>query len=133
LQRSVNARAVRVRGIRGAVVAAADESDAILSATKRLLTEMRQRNEIASENIASVFFTLTPDLKAAFPAVGARELGWVAVPMLHSVEVDVPGALGRVIRVLLLANTERTQDEIQHVYLDEAAVLRPDLHDAGRS
>jgi chorismate mutase len=122
-----------VRGVRGAVVVAADGSEAILTATKRLLIEMTRRNGIASEEIASVLFTLTPDLKAAFPAVGARELGWVQVPMLHAVEVDVPGALGRVIRVLLLANTEHPQEEIEHVYLDEAAALRPDLHGAPSS
>lgn len=119
-----------VRGVRGAVVAAADESAAILAATKRLLLEMTRRNAIDVEQIASVLFTLTGDLKAAFPAVGARELGWAQVPMLHAVEVDVPGALGHVIRVLMLVNTERSQDEIEHVYLDEAMVLRPDLHGA---
>jgi chorismate mutase len=133
LRRSGKPRAICARGIRGAVVVDADESSAILAATKRLLTEIVRRNQIAVNDIASVLFTLTPDLKAAFPALGARELGWVAVPMLHAVEVDVPDALGRVIRVLLLANTERTQEEIEHVYLDEAASLRPDLHNEARS
>lgn len=94
---------------------------------------MIQRNGIAPQDIASVLFTLTPDLNAAFPAVGARELGWHAVPMLHAVEIDVPGALARVIRVLMLVNTDCAQDEIEHVYLDEAAALRPDLHDKARS
>ena len=61
------------------------------------------------------------------PAIGARELGWLAVPMLHFTEIDVPGALGRCIRVLMHVNTERPQDKVEHVYLEDAIVLRPDL------
>lgn len=116
-----------IRGIRGAISVDDDDSEAILSATKRVLREMTERNRVASDDIASVLFSLTPDLRAAFPAMGARELGWVAVPMLHFSEIDVPGALGRIIRVLMHVNTDRSQDEIEHVYLDRAASLRPDL------
>lgn len=115
------------RGIRGAITVDVDERGAIVSATKRLLREMTQRNGVRTDEIASVLFSLTPDLRAAFPAIGARELGWVQVPMLHFSEIDVPGALGRVIRVLMHVNTARGQDEIEHVYLDRAAALRPDL------
>ncbi len=117
-----------VRGIRGAITATADDPHAILTATKRLLREMVERNDVEVEAITSVLFTLTPDLHAAFPAMGARELGWTAVPMLHACELDVPDAMPRVIRVLMHVNTERAQPEIEHVYLEDAAALRPDLH-----
>jgi chorismate mutase len=120
---------VRVfRGIRGAITAEADEPDAITRATKRLLTEMLQRNALELDDIASALFTMTPDLHASFPALAAREMGWATVPMLHAVEIDVPGALGRVIRILMHVNTTRTPEEIEHVYLDGATILRPDLH-----
>ncbi|HEV3092760.1 MAG TPA: chorismate mutase [Candidatus Cybelea sp.] len=119
---------VRVfRGIRGAITVEADDRAQITRATERLLREVVSRNEIELEDIASVLFTLTPDLHAAFPALAARDMGWTTVPMLHAVEVDVPGALGRVIRILMHVNTTRSAAEIEHVYLDGAAVLRPDL------
>lgn len=116
-----------IRGIRGAITVEADDRDAILAATKRLLQEMTLRNDVEIDDIASVLFSLTPDLRAAFPAIGARELGWVQVPMLHFSEIDVPGALGRVIRVLMHVNTPRSQEAVEHVYLDQAVALRPDL------
>lgn len=116
-----------IRGIRGAITVDADDREAILAATKRVLREMTERNEVASEDIASILFSLTPDLRAAFPALGARELGWVHVPMLHFSEIDVPGSMPRVIRVLMHVNTGRAQNEIEHVYLEEATALRPDL------
>jgi chorismate mutase len=96
-------------------------------ATERLLREIIRRNEIELDDIASVLFTLTPDLHACFPALAARDMGWVTVPMLHAVEIGVPGALARVIRVLMHVNTRRSAAGIEHVYLDGAAVLRPDL------
>ncbi len=116
-----------IRGVRGAITVDADDRDAILFATKRLLREMATRNGVETDAIASILFSLTPDLRAVFPALGARELGWVHVPMLHFSEVDVPGSLGRVIRVLMHVNTDRAQSEVEHVYLDGASVLRPDL------
>lgn len=118
---------VRVRGIRGAITVEADEREAIVRATQRLLKAMVERNGIELDDIASVLFSLTPDLHAAFPALGARELGWVHVPMLHFTEIDVPGMLGRCIRVLMHVNTPKTLEAIDHVYLDGAAALRPDL------
>jgi chorismate mutase len=116
-----------MRGIRGAITVHADEPAEIVAATKRLLREMVDRNAVDIEDIASVLFSLTPDLKAVFPALGARELGWTHVPMLHFTEIDVPGALGRCIRVLMHVNTVRRLDEVEHVYLDGAVALRPDL------
>jgi chorismate mutase len=118
---------MKMRGIRGAITVEADEKTAIVDATKRLLCEMTQRNGVDVDDIASVFFSLTPDLHAVFPALGARELGWQLVPMLHFTEIAVPGSLSKVIRVLMHVNTARTQSDIHHVYLDGAEVLRPDL------
>ena len=119
---------VRVfRGIRGAITVESDDGTEIACATERLLNEILRRNEIALDDIASVLFTLTPDLHAAFPALAARDMGWTTVPMLHAVEIAVPGALGRVIRLLMHVNTTRTAEQIEHVYLDGAAILRPDL------
>ena len=124
-------RGPKVRGIRGAITVAGDEAPAIVDATKRLLSEMIERNGVALDDIASVLFSLTPDLRAAFPALGAREMGWTYVPMLHFTEIDVPGSLGHCIRVLMHVNTTRSLDSIEHIYLDGAAVLRPDLARSG--
>jgi chorismate mutase len=119
--------AMKVRGIRGAVTVAADDPDAIHAATHELLGEIVARNEIEIDDIASVMFTLTPDIRAAFPALAARDMGWTHVPMLHAVEVDVPGAIARCIRVLMHVNTVRSMGDVEHVYLREAEKLRPDL------
>jgi len=116
-----------MRGIRGAITVDRDENDQIVAATKRLLGEMVARNRVELDDIASVLFSLTPDLHAGFPALGAREMGWIHVPMLHFTEVDVPGAIERCIRVLVHVNTTCSQDQIEHVYLEKAAALRPDL------
>ncbi len=115
------------RGVRGAITAEGDDKAAIAAATKRLLMEIVRRNEIEVDDIASILFTVTPDLRAGFPALAAREMGWTWVPMLHACEIDVPGALGRCIRVLMHVNTSKRPAEIEHVYLDGATVLRPDL------
>ena len=115
------------RGIRGAITVEADSADAIVTATRELLVGMVAANGVVVADIASAIFTVTPDLTAAFPARAARELGWRHVPLLDAQEVPVPGSLPRCIRVLLLWNTERPQEEIRHVYLGEAESLRPDL------
>jgi chorismate mutase len=124
---------MKMRGIRGAITVDRDDAAAIVDATKRLLTVMTERNDVALDDIASVLFSLTPDLRAVFPALGAREMGWTHVPMLHFSEIDVPGALPRVIRVLMHVNTSRALDAIDHVYLDGAVVLRPDLARSSRA
>jgi chorismate mutase len=116
-----------MRGIRGAITVDADDAPSIVAATKRLLSEMTARNAVDIDDIASVLFSLTPDLHAAFPALGAREMGWTYVPMLHFTEIDVPGSLGHCIRVLMHVNTTRSLEAMEHVYLDGATVLRPDL------
>jgi chorismate mutase len=116
-----------IRGIRGAITVERDAAAVVLDATERLLREMVAANAIAPEDLASALFTLTPDLVSEFPAAAARRMGWTLVPLLNFNEVAVPGGLQRCIRVMLHLNTEKRQDEIVHVYLERARVLRPDL------
>jgi chorismate mutase len=121
--------AMVVRGIRGAITVTEDFPEVISSATRELLQAILSVNpELHASDLACVFFTLTEDLNSVFPAEGARELGWSQVPMLCSREIAVPGSLPKCLRVLLLWNTDLPQEEIQHVYLKEAQVLRPDLN-----
>ncbi|MCO6438525.1 MAG: chorismate mutase [Phycisphaerae bacterium] len=116
-----------VRGVRGATTVTRNQKEEILEVTKELLSTMLEVNEIDTEDIASAWLTTTPDLYAEFPAVAARQIGWTQVPLMQSHEMSVPGMLPLCIRVLLHWNTEKTQSEIRHVYLREAARLRPDL------
>jgi chorismate mutase len=118
---------MNVRGVRGAITVERDEPALLLDATERMLREMVARNGIDPADVASALFTLTPDLTSEFPAVAARRMGWTRVPLLNFHEVGVPGSLPRCIRVMLHVNTDKGQDEIVHVYLDGARVLRPDL------
>lgn len=118
---------MHIRGIRGAVTVETNTERAILDATRGLLEEMVRANDVATHEIAAVFFTTTRDLNAVFPAEAARQLGWHSVALMSGAEIDVPGALPRCIRVLMLWNTPRAQEEIAHVYLHEAEALRPDL------
>jgi chorismate mutase len=117
------------RGVRGATTVQADDRDQILAATRQLLALMIRRNGIESTDVASATFTVTNDLGAEFPALAARQLGWLEVPLLCSYEISVPKSLPRCIRVLVLWNTDKAQSEISHVYLHEAEKLRPDLSD----
>lgn len=116
-----------VRGVRGATTVTRNQKEEILEVTKELLSTMLEVNGIDTEEIASAWLTTTPDLYAEFPAVAARQIGWTQVPLMQSHEMSVPGMLPLCIRVLLHWNTEKTQSEIRHVYLREAARLRPDL------
>jgi chorismate mutase len=115
-----------VRGIRGATVVAADEREQILEATMRLLEDMTTANEVDVDDVASIMFTMTPDLRSAYPARAARLLGWTNAPLLGAVETDVDGGLPRCIRVMMLVNTQKPAAKITHVYLGKAATLRPD-------
>jgi chorismate mutase len=115
------------RGIRGATTVEANSATAILSATGVLLARIVEANDLDAADVASAVFTTTPDLTAAFPAQAARELGWHQVPLLDAQEMSVPGSLSHCVRVLVHWNTEKSQDEIQHVYLGNASSLRPDL------
>lgn len=117
-----------VRGVRGATVAANNQSEAILTATRELLEAILAANPgMQLQDIASALFTLSEDLCAAYPAEAARAIGWQQVPLICGREIPVPGGLPRCIRVLLHWNTNLPQADIQHVYLGETAVLRPDL------
>ncbi len=117
-----------IRGVRGAITVEEDEPDAILSATRELLVQVMLENAaIKTEDIASAFFTLTEDLTTAYPALAARQIGWESVPMMCSREIPVPEGMPRVVRVLIHWNTDAPQSMIRHVYLRDAATLRPDL------
>lgn len=114
------------RGIRGATLAEADTPDAIHSATRELLAEIIAANKIAQEDVASVIFTVTPDLTTAYPATAARQLGWYDTALLTAIEMAPPGSPPRCIRILLHWNTRVPQKDIQHIYMHGAEVLRPD-------
>lgn len=116
-----------IRGIRGATTVPANTREAILDAARELLDEIVRLNAIERDQVASIIFTTTPDLDAEFPAVAAREAGWtdVALECLH--EMNVPGALPRCLRLLMHVNSERAQNEVTHVYLRDAGVLRPEF------
>ncbi|MGI6659494.1 MAG: chorismate mutase [Dethiobacteraceae bacterium] len=115
-----------VRGIRGATTVSHNSAEEIIAATKELLEKMAEVNQLDPAVLISIIFSATPDLNAAFPAAAARELGWTAVPLFDTVEIDVPGALPRCIRVLMHVQMEQKQ-KVQHIYLREARQLRPDL------
>ena len=116
-----------VRGVRGAVCAASNSREAIFEATKKLLIHMFAKNDIDMENIASIFITATPDLTADFPAYAVREMGLGQIPLMCATEINVPGAMQRVVRILIHFDTDKKQHEIRHLYLGDAARLRPDL------
>jgi tryptophan synthase alpha chain len=119
-------RPVTCRGIRGATTVESNTSEDILEATTDLLGALIRLNEIAPEDVVSAMFTTTPELTAAFPALAARELGWTEVPLLCAHEMNVPGALRGVVRILLHVNSPRTPAQIRHVYLRDARALRPE-------
>jgi len=118
---------VQCRGIRGATTVEANTAEAIVQATRELLLALVEANGVETDQIASIIFTTTRDLNATFPAVAARELGWIHVPLLCAHEMDVPGAPAGVVRVLMHVNTEKSPREIRHVYLRGARVLRPEF------
>ena len=115
-----------VRGVRGATAVKTDTADAVLAATRELLDKMVSANGIVPADIASVIFTVTPDIKSEYPARAARIMGWTDVALLGATEMDVATGLKRCIRVLLHVNTDRPANAITHVYLHEARTLRAD-------
>lgn len=117
-----------VRGIRAAITVEKDQPEMVLEATRRLLVAIGEANpSFQPADAASILFTVTPDLTSVFPAQAARQLGWTDVPLMCAQEIPVPGALPRCIRVLIHWNCDLPQSAIRHVYLGEAARLRPDL------
>ncbi len=115
---------IACRGLRGATTAEENTKAAIFKATEELLTSMLQTNDIHTSDIAAVFFTTTTDLNDAFPAAAARQMGWNTVPLMCSHEMQVPGALAMCIRVMILVNTTKSQEQISHIYLRDAVNLR---------
>ena len=122
---------MRLRGIRGAITVDANTKDAIHKAAHLLLSALIEANDIQPHDVASAFFTTTPDLDAEFPAVAAREMGWTHVALMCAHEMGVPGSLPMCLRILLHVNTTKAQDEIKFVYLRGATALRKDLAQDG--
>lgn len=117
-----------VRAVRGATQVEADDRDEIIEAVVELVRELLARNGLTADDVISVVFTATPDLTAEFPAFAARQAGLSDVPLLCAVEIPVPGALPRVLRLMAHVATDRPRAEVAHVYLRGAKVLRSDLH-----
>lgn len=116
-----------VRGIRGAIDVARNAKEAILARTGELLEALVRANRVKAKEVAAAIFSLTPDLDAEFPAIAARRLGWTDVPLMCCRELDIPGGMKRVVRILLLVNTSVPASRIRHQYLGNTPRLRPDL------
>lgn len=116
-----------LRAIRGAIQLDSDEREHLLKSTAELLSKTLHANNVDNSQLVSIMFTATPDITSEFPALAARELGLEDVPLMCFVEMDVKGALPRVIRVLINADLDVPRSEIQHVYLRGATALRLDL------
>jgi chorismate mutase len=115
-----------VRGIRGATTVRANDGPAIVNGTLELLRVLRDLNGLKSEDIGYIWFTVTPDLNAAFPADAARAgMGWTEVPLICGQEIPVPGALAKCVRILIAWNTNRSQRDVRHAFLHGARSLRP--------
>jgi chorismate mutase len=116
-----------LRAIRGAIQVSANTASDIAAGVQELISAILKANELAPSEVISVFFTSTPDLDAAFPAAACREMGFANVPLIGSVEVNVPGALDRTVRAMLHVETPRTPEQISHIYLHGAVSLRRDI------
>ena len=116
-----------VRAVRGATQVEGNDRDQLLAATAELVRAVLERNALTSDDLISVVFTATPDLTAEFPAYAARAIGITDVPFLCATEIDVPGAMPRVVRLLAHVETDRRREDLRHVYLRGAAALRTDL------
>lgn len=116
-----------VRAVRGATQIDQDDRQELLDATTELLTAVLERNGLEPDDLISVVFTATPDLRSEFPAYAARQMGITDVPLLCASEIDVPGAMPRVLRLLAHVETDRPRADVRHVYLRGAAALRTDL------
>lgn len=117
-----------IRGVRGATTVTADSNEEVLLETARLVQEMANANNVQPEDIASVIISTTTDITSAFPARAVRSLeGWTYVPVMCTHEMAVPNALEKCVRLLMHVNTNKEQRDIQHIYLNNAVILRPDL------
>ena len=116
-----------VRGVRGAITVRQDDSLEILKATRVILEALLDKNPaMTCDNMASILFTVTDDIVSVYPAQAARDLGWLQVPLMCAREIPVKNSLQLCIRVMIHWNTDLPQEDINHVYLGEAAALRPD-------
>ena len=116
-----------IRAIRGAIQLDVDERSHLIKSTAELLTKMLHDNKVDESKLISILFTASPDITSEFPALAARELGLGDVPLMCFVEMDVAGALPRVVRVLINVESDTPRSQIQHVYLRGATALRLDL------
>ena len=116
-----------VRAVRGAIQVDRDDRAEVLDATTELLSAVLERNQLTPDDLISVVFTATPDLRSEFPAYAARQMGITNVPLLCAAELDVPGAMPRVLRLLAHVETDLGRSDVRHVYLRGAAALRTDL------
>lgn len=116
-----------IRAVRGATQIDRDDRDILLAGASELVTAVLDRNGISPDDLVSVIFTATPDLRSDFPAYAARQIGITDVPLLCATEIDVPGAMPRVLRLLAHFETDLARGDIRHVYLHGAAALRTDL------
>src|SRR3984885_345700 len=118
-----------VRGVRGATTVDVDTAAQVTERSQELILRLMERNDLTEEDFVSVLFTATADVTSIFPATAIREIGFGAVPLLCAAEIAVPGSMPLCIRVLLHVSTTRSREEIHHVYLHGAQVLRDDLPD----
>ena len=118
---------IACRGVRGATTVEENTRDAILAASSELLKELVTRNDLHPDDITSVIFSTTADLNAEFPAIAARQRGWADVALLCTHEMQVPDSLPMCVRILIHWNTEKSAQEIEHVYIKGAVNLRPDI------
>ena len=116
-----------VRAIRGATTASENTREAIIEATLELIAEIEEKNDLKRADAISIIFTMTSDLTAVFPAAAAREFGLTFVPLLDMAAPNIDGSLEKCIRIMIHINTDKTKEEINHVYLRGAKALRPDL------
>ncbi len=123
---AAGAKPIVCRGVRGATTVEGNDREEILKATRQVLALMIRANGIEPDDVCSAIFTTTPELNAEFPALAARQLGWLNVALLCTQEIGVPGSLPRCIRVLVHWNTSKSNSEIIHIYTREATRLRPD-------
>ena len=118
---------MKVRAARGAIVVADDTAASVHASTGKLLASLLERNGVEHDDLISILFTVTDDLRSAFPAEAARRMGMGDVPLLCAREIPVAGAMPSVVRVLMHFHSDRALDQVTHVYLDGAEKLRDDL------
>lgn len=116
------------RGIRGATTVSENDAGLMISETKRVLEEMIKENNVKASNVSHVFISVTDDLNATFPARALREFpGWTYVPVMCMAEINVVNSLKSCIRIMMVVNTDQKQEDVHHVFQNDALQLRPDL------